>query len=149
MPQAAPTRQAVSTSMPGHNRLGHILIVDDDPTIRAAMGMLLAMSGYWVSEAANGAEALELLDQYGSDALVTDLRMPLVSGLSLCHRLRARPDTAHLPVIVFSYIDDPAQVNALSDLGGIDIVDKVQGFDPVVRILDRRLLGRSSRPQVA
>ena len=80
-----------------------ILIVDDDPSIRFVERLVLEHEGYEVIEAAQGQAALDIL---GSDPLpdlvVTDLMMPILTGMELINRLRAALRTASLPVVVVS-----------------------------------------------
>ena len=68
----------------------HILIVDDYQDLRESLGLFLRMSGYEVSEAKNGKEALSLIDEHHFDIVITDLNMPLMSGLELLAKLSTR-----------------------------------------------------------
>ena len=60
-----------------------ILLVDDDETVRETSADMLQELGYTVQQAENGQQALELLDRAGFDLMVTDIRMPGMSGLEL------------------------------------------------------------------
>jgi two-component system response regulator MprA len=66
-----------------------VLVVDDDAGVRQAVGRALAFEGYDVIQAADGAEALESVEEHSPDALVLDLVMPGTDGLDVCRRLRA------------------------------------------------------------
>ncbi len=76
-----------------------ILIADDDPGIRLAVSHYLEMSGYGVITAANGKEALSLLDQYRPHLLVSDIRMPMMDGYELVKQMRKKPEFRIVPVI--------------------------------------------------
>lgn len=76
-----------------------ILIADDDPGIRLAVSDYLEMSGYGVITAANGKEALSLLDQYRPHLLVSDIRMPMMDGYELVKQMRKKPEFRIVPVI--------------------------------------------------
>jgi DNA-binding NarL/FixJ family response regulator len=76
-----------------------ILIVDDDLGIRTSIGDYLEMAGYSVISAANGQEALPLVDQYQPQLIVTDVIMPQMDGYELVQRVRQRPAFRLLPVI--------------------------------------------------
>lgn len=66
-----------------------ILVVDDDPMVGMLIGAILEEEGYLVLNADNGVEAVELLEQEaGIGMVVSDMNMPLVSGLDLLHTLR-------------------------------------------------------------
>ena len=81
-----------------------VLVVDDDDNLRYMLSVRLVSAGYMVYGAANGLEALEQMEKYSVDAVLTDYRMPKMDGfefLSLC-RLKW-PGT---PVVVFSAEQD-------------------------------------------
>ena len=70
-----------------------VLIVDDEPALRIASGRLLAMEGFEVGEAERGEEALAKLEAFDPHVVVTDLRMPGMSGLDLLRAIKtSRPD---------------------------------------------------------
>ena len=79
-----------------------ILIADDEPNIVAAVEYLLKRSGYEVSVARNGAEALELVETRHPDLVVLDVMMPVKSGYEVCVRMRERPDWRHIKIIMLS-----------------------------------------------
>jgi DNA-binding response OmpR family regulator len=77
------------------------LIVDDDPDVRAYMSEALRIGGFAVLEAADGTDALRIVETTGQhiEILVTDVNMPGIDGLELAHRVRAlRPMTGILYV---------------------------------------------------
>lgn len=79
----------------------NILVVDDDQDVRETLAETLVQFGYEVVQAASGEEALPLLEsRVDIDMLITDVRMPGMSGLELAERARRRD--AHLKVIVIS-----------------------------------------------
>jgi CheY-like chemotaxis protein len=80
----------------------HVLVVDDSNTIRQLTGSLLERNGYRVTYAVDGMEALLRIASDLPDALVTDIEMPRLDGISLVRRLRADPRTAPLPIVMIS-----------------------------------------------
>lgn len=79
---------------------GHILIVDDEASLRRTMARILQREGYEVTTAANGDEALKLVSEQSFDLVYSDIRMPDMSGLDLLKTVHAKfPD---LPVILFT-----------------------------------------------
>lgn len=74
------------------NALETILLVEDEPAVRQLFAQALTRAGYTVHEARNGQEAIKLFDQHGDgiDMLLTDMRMPYMSGGELAHHLRGR-----------------------------------------------------------
>lgn len=80
---------------------GYILIVEDDPDLRAVQSEVLRMEGYDVRTAADGIEALEAMDVAGPPGLILlDLRMPRLHGWDLAARIRAEPSRREVPIIV-------------------------------------------------
>ena len=61
-----------------------ILLVDDEPHVIRIMKLALVQAGYEVDEAANGIQALEIIDQAKPDLLITDIDMPRMNGKELC-----------------------------------------------------------------
>ena len=79
---------------------GHILIIDDEASLRQTLARILQRAGYEVTTAANGKEGLSLVTEHPFDLIYLDIRMPDVSGLELLKTIHAKfPD---LPVILFT-----------------------------------------------
>lgn len=76
-----------------------ILLVDDEEDILTVIGMRLRVSGYDVITAADGEEALAILDKQMPDLILLDIMMPKMDGLETCHRIKKNPYSAHLPII--------------------------------------------------
>src|SRR5690348_12781335 len=79
---------------------GRILIVDDDRKILDLLLDLLALEGYEVATAVDGAEAIELALSFNPDIVVSDVVMPHIGGLELCRCLKEYPRTAYVPVLL-------------------------------------------------
>lgn len=87
--------------MPGSTvAQAHVLVVDDAPTIRSLVSIILESEGYHVTTAANGKEALERIAIDPPDLVLLDLVMPVMSGWELQEALRARSCT--IPVVLMS-----------------------------------------------
>ncbi len=76
------------------------LVVDDSMLIRHTISRFLGARGFRVECANNGREALALLPDIAPDLIVTDLQMPEISGSEFIAALKARPETAAIPVVV-------------------------------------------------
>lgn len=87
----------------GHAK-SHILLVDDEPNLRMALAIMLRHSGYDVTTAANGAEALACLhsDGHRCDLVLLDVGLPDIGGCEVCRQVRLEPATQNLPVIMIS-----------------------------------------------
>jgi DNA-binding NtrC family response regulator len=79
---------------------GHVLVVDDDASVRKVLGALLENAGWSTTRAASGAEALDLVRSADPDVVVSDLKMPGMDGLELLGHLRsAYPE---IPVVLLT-----------------------------------------------
>jgi CheY-like chemotaxis protein len=86
-----------------------ILVVDDDIDSLKLIGLMLQRSGYEVSAASAGAQALSKAATDRPDLIILDIMMPDMSGLEVCRRLRQAPETKQIPIIMFTaktLIDD-------------------------------------------
>jgi len=76
------------------------LVVDDSMLMRFTVCRFLEERGYAVESATNGLEALEVLDRIQPELIVTDMQMPKMSGSELITALKAKPETAGIPIII-------------------------------------------------
>ena len=92
-----------------------LLIVDDEPEIRAEMTEYFVGKGYRVEQAADGLEALERVEAAMPDAVITDLKMPRCDGFELIRRLRA----AHASLVIIAVCGTYSHedLDQASDLG--------------------------------
>ena len=79
-----------------------ILVVDDDSRIRTLLRDMLVLSGFEVCEAVDGLDALIKIRQDLPDAIILDVMMPNMDGITLCKKLRRDPDTSQLPIVMLS-----------------------------------------------
>jgi len=96
-----------------------ILIVDDDEAVTETFARMLKLEGYQVRTAVNAQKGLEEAEQSRPDAIILDLRMPLVDGLGFLRRLRSFHQHASTPVAIVTgdYFLDDALSNELRELG--------------------------------
>ncbi len=105
------------------DNLGKVLIVDDEPSIREILSLILEDAGYCVMRAENGVEALEILKADSDyDLLLTDLRMPYMDGVELFERAREFNEDIEA-VIISAYSDVKKAVKAIK-LGVFDYLQK-------------------------
>jgi two-component system, OmpR family, response regulator len=102
-------------------RFPHILVVDDQPDIREALGAHLERNGFVVCQAENAAQAREIVGQQDIDLVVLDIMMPGEDGLSLCRHLR---ETQNMPVILLTALTDETDKIVGLELGADDYVTK-------------------------
>ena len=87
-----------------------VLIVDDDEKICALLTELIENEGYEVVSAADGSRALDVLQSFEPDVVISDVVMPVLGGIELCRRIKQDPRTADVPVMLLSGLR-----NALED----------------------------------
>jgi two-component system response regulator FixJ len=108
-----------------------ILIVDDEAPIRALLGEHLQMVGYQVMLAANGSAALETLAAGEFDLVLTDVRMPGMTGLELLRELGAKQ--ASLPTIVITGHGDISLAVEAMKAGAVDFIEKPFEEEAILR----------------
>jgi two-component system, chemotaxis family, chemotaxis protein CheY len=102
-----------------------ILTIDDASSIRKMIEIALKSKGYTVSAAADGQEGLEMLERGEHfDAIVLDINMPRMDGLSLLKALRAKPAWAHLPVLMLTTEGQDSDREQALALGASDYMVK-------------------------
>jgi len=89
-----------------------ILVTDDEPNIVRLIQIHLERRGYLVVTASNGQEALEKIHSERPDAVILDIRMPVVDGLEVLQQSRLNPDLAQLRFIIIS---EPIVYEEISD----------------------------------
>jgi DNA-binding response OmpR family regulator len=92
-----------------------VLVVDDDPEIRALLGWKLAQAGYAAETAEDGEAALvaltsSVMDGHPPDLILVDWMMGGMTGIEVCQRLRDDPATAAIPIILLTSKKDEAEV---------------------------------------
>ncbi|HSL45125.1 MAG TPA: response regulator transcription factor [Anaerolineales bacterium] len=101
---------------------GHILIVDDESSLRQTLARILQRAGFQVTTAANGSEALKLLSQHVFDLVYLDIRMPDISGLEVLQTVHTK--YPELPVILFTAQPDLNSAVEALRRGAIDYLLK-------------------------
>lgn len=79
-----------------------VLVVDDDPSVLAMIGMALDAEGFEVRRAITGQQALAAITEDPPDVVVLDVMMPGIDGREVTRRLREDPATADLPIVICS-----------------------------------------------
>lgn len=101
-----------------------VLVVDDEPTARTMLRLILVRAGFEVLEAQDGTEALEEVRRQMPDLMILDIMMPGIDGFEVCEILRSQDDTAELPIIMLSARADAESVNRGLMLGATKYLTK-------------------------
>lgn len=112
-----------------------ILLVDDEPQLRKVFARRLRQEGYQVTEAADGAEAFELLNTAAFNLIITDLRMPKVDGVKLARLVRAKWPT--LPIILLSGGHLPEEASDVMLRGNAHFIQKPLKPDSLIETVQR------------
>ncbi len=124
-----------------------VLVVDDEENLRLVLKTLLKRNGYEVETAGGGEEALGLVDSFGPDFVITDVRMPRMGGLDLLATLRAKGSDATV-IVMSAYGSSDLALEAMK-AGAYDYVSKPFKPDEIVLVLkkaeERETLRRENR----
>ena len=103
---------------------GRVLIVDDDPELRALARLSLIKGGFTVLEAGGAVEALEMIGKNPPDMIVLDVLMPEVDGLEMLRRLRELLGATTIPVLMLTAVNDEETMRKGFELGCSDYLTK-------------------------
>jgi len=124
-----------------------VLVVDDEENLRLVLRTLLRRHGYEVETASSGEEALPLVDSFGPDVVLTDVRMPKMGGLDLLQTLKAKGNDATV-IVMSAYGNMDLAIEAMKT-GAYDYVQKPFKPDEIVLALrkaeEREALRRENR----
>jgi CheY-like chemotaxis protein len=118
-----------------------ILVIDDDPTIHDLMKRFLTKQGFQVRTANSGLEGLRLAKELQPEAITLDVMMPGMDGWAVLAALKADPETAHIPAIVMTIVDDQ---NLGYALGAADYILKPINRNQLMSVLQK--YGASQSP---
>jgi PAS domain S-box-containing protein len=134
---------ANDSSLPDRMR---ILVVDDNPTNRKLLRVLLEAEGHSVIEADNGVSALERLNREQLDAVISDILMPEMDGFRLCYEIRSSAKLKTLPFIIYtatytSALDEKAAL----DFGADNFIRKPASHAEILDALHEATRGTNGR----
>ena len=101
-----------------------ILIVDDDPLVRELTRGALEEDGYDIAEAEDGVMAYEACQRRLPAMVIADVVMPNMDGFELCRRLRCEPETAAVPILMATGLNDHQSIATAFDAGATDFIIK-------------------------
>ena len=117
-----------------------VLLVEDHPTMREAMRMVLADEGFSVDAAEDGTRALDVITSERPDLVLLDLNIPGIPGSELLAALRSSPQTSDIPVIVVTAEEEEGRRAAMR-AGADDYLTKPFSPRALVRTVERVLGG--------
>jgi DNA-binding NarL/FixJ family response regulator len=145
-PRPTPPEAACATDRLDRSRAGVVLIVDDVPDNLAVLHDALDAAGYTVLVATDGASALQRAAQAEPDIVLLDALMPGLDGFEVARRLKAGPETAHIPIVFMTGLTDTEHVLAAFEAGGVDYVTKpIRPPEVLARISAQMQAARQAR----
>jgi DNA-binding NtrC family response regulator len=114
-----------------------ILIVDDEKNIRDGLAEAFALEGYATLTAQDGQEAQNILDDHYVDLVVTDLKMPKVSGMELLQFIKRR--WQNIPVIIITAHGDISEAVAAMQYGALEFITKPLDLDHLLKLTKNAL----------
>lgn len=105
-------------------RRRRVLVVDDSQMMRTAVSRIIERLGHEVTEAANGNEALGIVERRGADLVFLDLEMPVKDGITALRELRGLVRMRETPVILLTVVDDADVVKEAAQYGVKDYLRK-------------------------
>jgi two-component system, OmpR family, phosphate regulon response regulator PhoB len=124
-----------------------ILVVEDELPLQKLLAYNLEAAGFEVAQAYDGEEAVALIEERQPDLVLLDWMLPQLSGLEVCRRLRRRPGTAHLPIIMLTARGEESDRIRGLETGADDYVTKP--FSPRELVARVGAVLRRVRPALA
>ena len=125
---------------------GLVLIVDDVPDNLAVLHDALDAAGYTVLVATEGSSALQRAAQADPDIILLDAVMPGIDGFEVARRLKAGPETAHIPIIFMTGLTETEHVLAAFEAGGVDYITKpIRPPEVLARMAAHMMAARQAR----
>lgn len=124
------------------NKKGCILVVEDNEEIRHYLYSGL-QPNFCVKQAANGAEALDILKDTQVDIVITDVMMPVMDGIKLCKQIKQNIVTSHIPVIILSAKTDVNDQMQAMQTGADDYIAKPFSLSVLIAKVQNRMRTRA------
>lgn len=107
-----------------------ILIVDDDDDVREATQMCLEITGHWeVLKASNGPDGIAIAQSEKPDAILLDMMLPGMDGITILQKLRSNPDTEKIPIVILTAKAQASEQKEFRQLKVASIITKP--YDPL------------------
>ena len=116
-----------------------VLVVDDVRSNRKLLQTRLSLEYFEVLAATNGPDAIAICQKGECDIVLLDVKMPGMDGFEVCRRLRNARDTAHLPIVLLTALDRPADRVRGLDSGADDFLTKPIDFNVLKQKLKEKI----------
>lgn len=123
--------------------MNQILLVEDEQGLRSNIKEMLTLSGYHVTDAGDGVEALQLLNELEPDLIISDLMMPNMDGYQFLEQVRSRPEMLDVPFVILSALSEKSNIRKGMLYGAEDYLTKPFEFQDLLSsvqtMLNKRL----------
>jgi len=113
--------------------MANILVAEDERDIRELIAFTLQFAGHQITQAANGAEAVDLAPQVRPDLIMMDVRMPKMTGYEACEALKQNEDVKDIPVVFLSAKGQDEEIEAGLGAGAVAYILKPFAPDELTR----------------
>ena len=127
---------------------GRLLIVDDNENNRDMLGRRLQRRGFEIEEAANGKQALEMIEAKDYDLIILDVMMPVMDGITALKKIRERHEPTELGVLMATAKDQPEDIVEALKAGANDYVTKPINFQVALARIETRIELRRSVDEI-
>ena len=114
-----------------------ILVIDDEPEMLQGLVSLLELKGHTVLSAENGVAGLALLQEHQPDLVISDMKMPHMSGLELLKNMRDHQETATIPFVLLSAFATEKDAQQAQEIGAQEILSKPIRVEDFYQIIDK------------
>lgn len=125
-----------------------ILIVDDTLENLRLLSNMLSIQGYSVRKATGGEMAVKSAESLPPDLILLDILMPDLNGYEVCIQLKRNPQTASIPILFLSALDDPLDKVKAFEVGGVDYLTKPFQLEEVLARVHNQLLLKDTQKKV-
>lgn len=122
--------------------MARILVAEDEEDIRDLIEFTLSYVGHEVISVSNGEEAYQSARQVLPDLILLDVRMPIMSGIEACKKIKSDPETYRIPVVFLSAKGQDSEIKAGLEAGAVEYLLKPFSPDDLNRRLREILAGK-------
>jgi DNA-binding response OmpR family regulator len=113
--------------------MAHILVAEDERDIRELIAFTLTFAGHKITQASNGEQAVNLAQEILPDLVMTDVRMPKMTGYEACRAIKDNEKTKHIPVVILSAKGQDEEIETGISAGAVDYILKPFAPDELTR----------------
>jgi CheY-like chemotaxis protein len=124
-----------------------LLLADDSITIQKVVELVLAEEGFEIKPTSNGEEAFQALDSFRPEIVLADIEMPRMNGYQLCEKIRKKPGTANVPVILLAGAFEPVDEELARKVGATDFIIKPFESQDLVSKINSALSGKPAKEE--